>query len=119
VLLGYVRPKIKDEILGSKGVHLMAGKFKLSLFARFVIIVTVVISATDLIIFYVHGFSNPTLGFIILVIIVTIVPIVVNLWYWLIFKPRAKGTRQSVILWLCVGFALMVCWLLVLSGIIA
>jgi hypothetical protein len=61
-------------------------KFKLSLFTRFVIIVTIVISATDLIIFYVHGFSNPTLGFIISVIIVTIIPIVVNLWYWLVFK---------------------------------
>jgi len=61
-----------------------------SLFIRFVIIVTIVVSATDLIIFYVHGFSNPTLGFIISVIVITIIPIVINLWYWLIFKQRKK-----------------------------
>jgi len=31
------------------------------------------------------------LGFIISVIIVTIVPIVVNLWYWLVFKQGEKS----------------------------
>jgi hypothetical protein len=96
---------------------------KLNLFARFVIIVTVVISATDAIVFW-HiqkrgmQMQDITWPFVIEVIIITIVPIVVNLWYWLVFKPRAKSVRQSVILWSCVGFVFLVCWLLVLTGIL-
>jgi hypothetical protein len=60
----------------------------ISLFVRFVIIVSIVISVTDAVVFY-HLWREPrilTVPFVVLVIIVTIVPIVVNLWYWLIFK---------------------------------
>lgn len=59
-----------------------------SLFVRFVIIVTIVVSITDAIVFY-HIWKNPerlTVTFVILTIIITIIPIAVNLWYWLIFK---------------------------------
>lgn len=95
-------------------------KMKLSLFARFVIIVTVVISAADATIFYViqkHGMQmkDITWPFVIAVIIITIVPIVVNLWYWLVFKPKSKSIRQSVILWSCVGFILLACYGLALA----
>lgn len=93
----------------------------ISLFIRFVIIVAIVVSITDILIFHQiqkYGIQSITWQFTALVIIVTIVPIVINFWYWLVFKPRAKGIRQSVILWLCVGFALMVCWLLALMGIL-
>jgi flagellar basal body-associated protein FliL len=67
-------------------------KMELSLFARIVIIVTVVISATDAITFWhirKHGkqMKDITWPFVIAVIIITIIPIVVNLWYHLIFKP--------------------------------
>jgi len=58
------------------------------LFIRFIIIVTVVVSATDGIIFY-HIKKNPeilTVPFIILVIVITIIPIAINLWYWLVFR---------------------------------
>jgi len=61
---------------------------EISLFIRFVIIVTIVVSVTDIIVFY-HLQKNPTeltIPFVILVIIVTIIPIVINLWYWLVFK---------------------------------
>ncbi len=93
---------------------------KLSLFARLVLAVTVAISATDAIIFYViqkHGMQmqDITWPFVIAVIIITIAPIVVNLWYWLVFKPKSKSIRQSVILWSCVGFAWLVCWLIALA----
>lgn len=60
----------------------------ISLFTRFVIIIAIVISVTDTIVFY-HIMKNPerlTIPFVILVIIVTVIPIVINLWYWLIFK---------------------------------
>jgi hypothetical protein len=60
----------------------------ISLFKRFVIVVAVVIAITDTVVFY-HiekGTTTITLPFVILVIIVTIIPIVVNLWYWLVFK---------------------------------
>ena len=65
----------------------------LSLFIRFVIIVTIVISATDVIVFYhiqKNGIQSLTWQFVILVIVITIIPIVINLWYWLIFKQRKK-----------------------------
>lgn len=91
----------------------------LSLFIRFVIIVTVVISATDAIVFWriQEEQTRLTWPFVIAVIIITIIPIVVNLWYWLVFKKEGNK-KQGVILWLCVGFALMVCWLLALVGIL-
>jgi len=65
----------------------------LSLFIRFAIIITVVISATDVIIFYhiqKNGIQALTWQFVISVIFITIIPIVINLWYWLIFKQRKK-----------------------------
>jgi heme/copper-type cytochrome/quinol oxidase subunit 4 len=60
----------------------------ISLFVRFLIVVTVVVSITNTIVFY-HIQKDPaklTILFVILTIIVTIIPIAVNLWYWLIFK---------------------------------
>lgn len=56
---------------------------------RFLIIVAVVIAITDLVVFY-HVMKDPTIvtvPFIVLVIIITIIPITVNLWYWV---PRYK-----------------------------
>jgi hypothetical protein len=67
-------------------------KTVLSLFARLLIAVTVVISITDAIEYY-HVKKNPgmlTLPFLILVIIITIIPIAVNLWYWLVFKKQGS-----------------------------
>jgi len=57
----------------------------MSLLTRFIIIVTIVVSITDAIIFY-HIKQNPeilTVPFFILVIIVTVIPIAINLWWWL------------------------------------
>ena len=64
----------------------------ISLFVRFVIIVSIVISVTDSIMFYVlwKDPSKLTAQFTIAVIIITIIPIVVNLWYWLIFKHATR-----------------------------
>ncbi len=64
---------------------------KLSLFTRFVIVVAIVISATDVIVFYhlqKNGIQSLTWRFVISVIVITIIPIAINLWYWLIFKQR-------------------------------
>jgi len=60
----------------------------ISLFVRFLIIVTVVVSVTNTVVFY-HIQKDPakiTIPFVILTIVVTIIPIAVNLWWWLIFK---------------------------------
>ena len=68
-------------------------KIMLSLFIRFVIIVAIVISATDVIVFYhiqKNGMQSLTWQFVISVIVITIIPIVINLWYWLIFRQRKK-----------------------------
>ncbi len=65
----------------------------LSLFIRFVIIIAIVISVTDVIVFYhiqKNGIQSLTWQSVVLIIIVTIIPIVINLWYWLIFKQRKK-----------------------------
>jgi len=67
----------------------------ISLFTRLVSIVTIVVAATDSIIFYVlkrHGtdLNSLTWQFVILVIIITIVPIVINLWYWLVLRQKIK-----------------------------
>jgi hypothetical protein len=62
----------------------------ISLFTRFIIIVTIVVSIVDIVGFYAI-MKNPNLlgiPFIIMMIIATIIPTVVNLWYWLIFKQR-------------------------------
>ncbi len=72
---------------------------KLSLFTRFVIIVAIVISATDVIIFYHlqrNGIESLTWQFVAQVIVITIIPIVINLWYWLVFKQRKnKGNLDQ------------------------
>jgi len=61
-----------------------------SLLAGFIIIVTVVVSITDAIVFY-HVKQQPeriTPLFVVMVIIVTVVPIAIILWNWL--RVRAK-----------------------------
>lgn len=67
----------------------------ISLFTRFVIIVTIIVAITDTIVFYHlkrNGIQNIMNGnyilFVILVILITIIPIVINLWWWLVFKKR-------------------------------
>jgi heme/copper-type cytochrome/quinol oxidase subunit 4 len=70
---------------------------KLSLFRRFVIVVSVVIAATDVIIFHhlkQNGIQSLTPQFIVLVIVITIIPIAINLWYWLVFRQRGK-TKEA------------------------
>ena len=65
----------------------------LSLFIRIVIIIAIVISATDVIVFYhiqKNGIQSLTWQSLALIIIITIIPIVINLWYHLIFKQRKK-----------------------------
>jgi hypothetical protein len=47
---------------------------------RFLIIVTIVVALTDLIVFYAR--LNLSLDLVIAVIIITIIPIAVNMWYW-------------------------------------
>ena len=64
----------------------------ISLFTRFVIIVAIVISVTDTVVFY-HLSQNPTELtplFVLAVIIVTIIPIVINHWYWLVFRRKNR-----------------------------
>ena len=68
-------------------------KIRLGLFARFAIIVAVVISATDVIEFYhiqKNGIESLTWLHVFLIIVITIIPIVISLWYWLVFKQRKK-----------------------------
>ena len=63
------------------------------LFVRFIIIVTVVVSATDGIIYY-HIRQNPavlTITYLIEVILITIIPIAISLWYWLIFRKNSNN----------------------------
>ncbi|MGB8310779.1 MAG: hypothetical protein WCE81_02810 [Halobacteriota archaeon] len=60
----------------------------ISLFLRFLIIVTVVVSIVDIIVFYVI-WKDPTkltIPFVMLTIVATIIPIAINFWWWLIFK---------------------------------
>jgi hypothetical protein len=54
----------------------------MSLLTRMIIIVTVVVSITDTIIFYKikHHPERITVGFVILVILVTLIPIYINFW---------------------------------------
>ena len=61
---------------------------EISLFIRFVIIVAIVVSIVDVVGFYAIQ-KDPkrlTIPFVFLMIIATIIPIAINLWYWLIFK---------------------------------
>lgn len=60
----------------------------LSLFVSFVIIVAVVVSIGDVIGFYVIMEDSKwlTTPLVILMIIAMIIPIVINLWYCLVFK---------------------------------
>jgi hypothetical protein len=63
----------------------------MSLLTGFIIIVTVVVCITDAIVFS-HVQKNPdivTAPFVVLVIIVTVIPVSINLLYWL----RAKQAR--------------------------
>ncbi len=81
---------LRDILNLKKGCE---GKIMLSLFVRFVIIIAIVISVTDVIVFYhiqKNGIQSLTWQFVISVIVITIIPIVINLWYWLIFKQRKK-----------------------------
>jgi len=57
----------------------------LSFAKRFLIIVTIVVAITDLIVFHIH--QKVSLPFVILAIIITMIPIAVNLWYWV---PKYK-----------------------------
>ncbi len=73
-------------------------KMAISLFIRFVIIITIVVSATDTIVFYhlqKQGMEYLTWQLVILTIIITIIPIVINLWWWLVFKKKEKEVRNS------------------------
>jgi heme/copper-type cytochrome/quinol oxidase subunit 4 len=57
----------------------------MNLSTRLILIVTIVVVATDLIV-YVHIKQHPehlTIPFILLVSLVTVVPIWINIWYWL------------------------------------
>jgi len=60
----------------------------LSIFIRIVIIIAIVISATDVIAFYYIKKKGMKLTWksLALIIIITIIPIVINLWYHFIFK---------------------------------
>jgi hypothetical protein len=60
----------------------------MDLFVRLVIIVSVVIALTDIAVFY-HVMRTPeivTWQFVAAVIVITIIPIAINLWYWLVFR---------------------------------
>lgn len=57
----------------------------MSLITRFIIIVTVVVSIVDVAVFLAIQ-KNPeilTIPFVILVIIATVIPIAINIWWWL------------------------------------
>jgi ABC-type transport system involved in cytochrome bd biosynthesis fused ATPase/permease subunit len=60
----------------------------LSLFVGFVIIVTAIIATVDVIGFYLIRYvpKRLTIPYVILIIIATVIPIVIDLWYWLVFK---------------------------------
>lgn len=78
---------LTDE--GKEALRISAtGTHKPGLFARFVIIIFIVVSATDIIVFHhiMNHLEDLTWYFVSLVIIVTMVPIMINLWYWLVYK---------------------------------
>jgi hypothetical protein len=60
----------------------------MSLVARLIIIDTFIVAITDAVVFW-HLVEHPhpiTIPFVILVIIVTVIPIAINLWYWLVVR---------------------------------
>jgi len=61
---------------------------EMSLFVRFVIIVTVIVSIVDIVGFYAiwKNKVEVTWYFVLLMILGTVIPIAVNLWWWLVFK---------------------------------
>jgi len=64
-----------------------------SLFIRFTIVTIVAIAATDAIVFHhvrINGVESLTTPFVASVIFITVLPIAINLWFWLIFKQRKK-----------------------------
>jgi hypothetical protein len=60
---------------------------EISLFVRRLIIVTVVVSIVDIVAFYAiaNGQATPTIPFVILIIVATMIPIAVNFWVWLVY----------------------------------
>lgn len=58
----------------------------MSLFIRFVIMVTIVVSVTDIIVFWhiMNGTRILTWKLVILTIIITIIPMVIILWSWMV-----------------------------------
>ena len=60
----------------------------MDLFVRLVIIVSVVIALTDIAVFYhvMRTHEIVTWQFVAAVIVITIIPIAINLWYWLVFR---------------------------------
>ena len=61
---------------------------EISLFVRLLIIVTVVVSIVDIVAFYAiaNGRAKPTIPFVILIIVATMIPIAVNFWVWLVYR---------------------------------
>ena len=61
---------------------------KTELFVRFTIVVVLVVAITDSIVFYVmqRRHRQMTWPLLIATIIITIIPIVIQLWFWLIYK---------------------------------
>jgi heme/copper-type cytochrome/quinol oxidase subunit 4 len=63
----------------------------MELLPRLILIDAIIVSLTDAIVFY-HLKQHPenlTMQFVIMVIIITIIPIAINLWYWL--RKRKPG----------------------------
>ncbi|MCJ7570737.1 MAG: hypothetical protein MUO82_02510 [Candidatus Thermoplasmatota archaeon] len=64
----------------------------INLFTRFVIIITIIVSIVDIAGFYlIRKYGIQYLWqFVILMIIGTLIPITINLWYWLVFKQGSS-----------------------------
>ena len=65
--------------------QLRVNKIIMSLITRFVIIITIVVSIVDAIGFYtIKKYPERlTVPFVILIIIGTVIPITINIWWWL------------------------------------
>ena len=62
------------------------GSSRLGLFVRLLVISTIIVAVTDTVEF-IHLRRNPdvlTPQYLILVIFITVLPIAINLWYWLV-----------------------------------
>jgi len=57
----------------------------MKLLPRLILIDAIIVSTTDAIVFYhlKQHLENLTMQFVVMVIIITVVPIEINLWYWL------------------------------------